>query len=107
MAQLAAMLAEMALTVEQCCYEVATREEALTDEADKQRCHEVAAQEKALANNVESQRRRESAARAAALVELVSAMEQSCQESADHPAVLAKMTLANKRCFQKEARNTA
>ncbi len=83
-----AMLAEIALTVEQ-------------------RSHEAAAQEKALANDEESQRCRESAARAGALVALVSAVEQSCQESADCPAVSAEMTLANKRHCQKEVECSA
>ncbi len=80
----AAMLAEMALTAEQ-------------------RCHEAAAQEKALADNTELQRCQEFAAPAAALAELVSAVKQSRQESADCPAVLVETTLADESRRQKEA----
>jgi hypothetical protein len=103
LAQLAAMLVEMALTAEQHCHEAAMREKALANEADKQRCHETAAQEKALADDAKLQHRQESAACAAALAELVSAVEQICQELVVCPAVLAETTLADERRCQKDA----
>jgi hypothetical protein len=103
MVQLTAMLAEMALTAEQRCHEAATREKALANEADKQRRHETAVQEKALADDAKLQCCREPAARAVALGESVLAVEQSCQELADCPAVSAEMALGDKRCYQKEA----
>ncbi len=84
----AAMLAEMALTTEQCCHEAAMQEKALADDAKLQRC-------------------RESAARAAVLAELVSAVERSRQELVDCPAVSAETTLANKHCRLKEVERGA
>jgi hypothetical protein len=103
LAQLAAMLVEMASTVEQRCHEVSMHEKALANKIDKQRCHKTAAQEKALAGNAKLQRCRELAACTVALAELVSAMEQSVQESVVHPAVSAETTLANERHCQTEA----
>jgi hypothetical protein len=107
MAQLAAMLAEMALTAVQHCHEAATWEKALANEPNKQHCHETAAQEKTLVDDAESQHCPELAACAEALAELVSAVEQSCQELADRPAVLAETTLTDERCRQKEAEHGA
>ncbi len=69
MAELAAMLAEMALAPEHCCHEVAMWENALADKTNKQRCHKMAVQEKTLAYNAELQR---------------------CQELAEHTAALAE-----------------
>ena len=54
MAQLAAMLAEMALTKEQHRHEAATWEKALANEANKQCPHETAMQEKVLAKDAKS-----------------------------------------------------
>jgi hypothetical protein len=101
MAELAAMLAEMALAVEQRCHEAATRENALADKANKRCCHETATQEKVLADNAESQGCQVLAKRAALLAESVSAKEQRCQELVDCAAVLAEMTLA-KKCRHRE-----
>jgi hypothetical protein len=107
MAQLAAMLAELALTAEQRCHEAATREKVLADKANKQRPHETATQEKALADDAKAQCRRESAAHTVALAESVSAVEESPRELADCPAVAVETTLVDERCCQKEAERGA
>jgi hypothetical protein len=98
MAELAAMLAKIALAVERRHHEAATQEKALADKANKQHCHKTDAQEKVLADNAELQRCQVLAKCAAVLAESVSAKEQRCQEMADCAAVLAEMTLAKKRC---------
>ncbi len=94
-AQLAATLAEMALTAEQGRHEAATWEKVLADKANKQRDDankqgQEAVQEKALADKASKQRR--AAARDKALAN--EANEQHCHKLAKWATTLATKALA-------------